>query len=88
MYKYLLILSFFFIFIPTLSHSATSYRIEAAANDETFIINGEVFKAKTYCLGWDEGERVIFMEGSPFGACSSATLYNKNRKETCEVWCE
>ena len=54
----------------------------------TFLINGEVFEAQTYCLGWDEGERVIFIEGDPNGACASAILYNIDRKEKCEVWCE
>jgi hypothetical protein len=65
-----------------------TYSIDAAANDETFIINGEVFKAKTYCLGWDKGDRVGFLDGSALGACVSATLYNFNRGETCRVWCE
>lgn len=68
--------------------SADEYEIEAATNDETFIINGEVFKAKTYCLGWDEGDKVIFVEGSPYGACVSAILFNLWDRETCDVWCE
>jgi len=68
--------------------AADSYEIEVAHNDELFIINGEKFEAKTYCLGWDSGEYVIFLDGSPYGACASATLYNINRKEKCEVWCE
>ena len=73
---------------PIATSAATSYEIEAAGNDEKFVINGEVYEAKTYCLGWDEGDRVIFLEGSPFGACASAKLFNINKKETCEVWCE
>ncbi len=85
MQKYLWILM---LLMPITTLAATSYEIEAAVNDEKFIINGEVFEAKTYCLGWDEGERVIFLEGSPNGACASAELYNLNRKEACEVWCE
>ena len=68
--------------------AATSYEIEAAVNDEKFIINGEMFEAKTYCLGWDEGQRVIFLEGSALGACASAELYNLDREEKCGVWCE
>jgi len=67
---------------------ATSYEIEVAHNDELFIINGEKYEAKTYCMGWDAGDEVIFLEGSPFGACASATLYNKSKRDTCEVWCE
>lgn len=87
MYKNLLILIFLFI-VPIPSYAATSYEIEAAANDETFVINSEVFKAKTYCMGWNKGERVIFIEGSENGVCTSATLYNLDQKEQCEVWCE
>ena len=56
-------------------------KYEAADNDDKFLINGEVFEAKTYCLGWDEGDRVIFLEGSQNGACASAKLYNLNRKK-------
>lgn len=68
--------------------SASSYTIDKAINDETFIINGEVFKAQTYCLGWDDGDEVVFIEGSEFGACASAKLFNKDRDEVCDVWCE
>jgi hypothetical protein len=64
------------------------YLIEVAHNDELFIINGEKYEAQTYCLGWDEGDEVIFVEGSAFGACASAKLYNMNRRESCDVWCE
>ena len=71
-----------------LAHSAEQYEIEAAVNEEYFIINGEKFDAKTYCLGWEEGDMVVFVDGSPLGACASATLYNVTRRETCEVWCE
>lgn len=70
------------------SLAADTYQIEAASNDEHFIINGEKFSAKTYCIGWDEGDIVIFVSGSPYGACTSATLYNLSRRQKCEVWCE
>ncbi len=61
--------------------------VEASLNDETFIINGEVFKAKTYCFNFDKGDRVKFIEGSPSGACASATLLNLRSGKVCEVWC-
>lgn len=64
------------------------YYIEHVYNDELFIINGEKFEAKTYCLGWDEGNEVKFVEGSPYGVCTSALIYNKTRNDTCSVWCE
>lgn len=68
--------------------SANEYTIELAQNDELFIINGERFQAQVHCLGWMEGDRVIFLEGSPYGGCFSALLYNSNNGEKCHVWCE
>jgi len=62
--------------------------IEVSANDETFIINGKVFKAKTYCFGFEKGNRVKFLSGSPSGACATATILNLGTGKTCEVWCE
>lgn len=87
MYKNILIFLFLFV-VPVSSYATTAYEIEAAVNDEKFIINGESFEAKTYCLSWDEGDRVIFLEGNANGVCVSAALYNIDRKEKCEVWCE
>ncbi len=70
------------------STSRTSYEIEVSHNDELFVINGEKFEAQTYCFNMEEGDRVIFIEGSAFGACASATLFNLRTKNKCEVWCE
>ena len=73
---------------PSRSSGRESYEIEVAQNDELFIINGEKFEAQTYCLGWEEGDEVLFLEGSPFGACASAELLNLRTREKCDVWCE
>lgn len=73
---------------PQKAPAQKGYPIEVAHNDELFIINGEKYEAKTYCLGWEEGEHVLFIEGSAFGACASAELLNIERAEVCEVWCE
>ena len=73
---------------PSSCRSPSTYQIEAAANDEVFIINGEKFEAQIYCLGWNEGESVIFIDGSEYGACASASLFNVDNFETCDVWCE
>lgn len=70
------------------SQVLNSYLIQYAHNDELFIINDEKFEATTYCLGWEQGESVIFIEGSASGICVSAELFNQNRKESCSVWCE
>ena len=65
-----------------------SFVIQASANDETFVINDNVFKAQTYCFNFDQGDKVIFVEGSPLGACASAKLLNLRTEKVCSVWCE
>jgi hypothetical protein len=68
--------------------TSSNYEIEVSHNDELFVINGGKFTSKTYCFDWDKGDRVMFIEGSPYGACVSAVLVNMRTKKTCEVWCE
>jgi len=68
--------------------SQPSYSIQASVNDETFVINGEVFKAKTYCFNFEKGDRVIFVSGSALGACASAQILNLRTGKVCNVWCE
>jgi len=68
--------------------AATEYEIEVSHNDELFIINDEKFEAKTYCFDMEEGDRVIFLEGSPNGVCVAAKILNLRTKKVCEVWCE
>jgi len=46
-------------FLPVSAVAAEYYEIEVAHNDELFIVNGEKFEAKTYCLGWDKGDKEI-----------------------------
>ena len=65
-----------------------AYLIEMAHDDELFIINGEKYEAQTYCIGWEEGDEIIFIEGSEYGACASAEIFNLDRRESCDVWCE
>lgn len=67
---------------------ANVYTIETSHNDELFIINGEKFEAQTYCFNMEKDDEVMFLEGSPYGACASATLLNLRTREKCEVWCE
>jgi hypothetical protein len=67
--------------------TTTGYAIEASSNDETFVINGKVFKAQTYCFNLDKGDRVKFIEGSPVAACVSAKLLNLRSGDVCAVWC-
>ncbi len=83
----LLIVALSFFYVSAIAGS-TTYRIEHSHNDELFIINGEKYEAKTYCFNMEKGDPVIFLEGSPYGACASAKLLNLRTKNTCEVWCE
>jgi hypothetical protein len=68
--------------------SRPTYTVEASADDETFVINGSVFKAQTYCFDVEKGDKVIFVEGSAIGACASAKILNLRTDKVCEVWCE
>ena len=70
------------------SYSATEYEVEVSHNDEMFIINGEKYEAKTYCFNLYEGDKVIFLSGSPLGACASAEILNVKTKKKCRLWCE
>jgi tetratricopeptide (TPR) repeat protein len=70
------------------SSSGCSHQIEVNKNDDFFLINGEKFEAKSYCLGFEEGDMVRFLEESPLGACASAKILNCSNNKTCEVWCE
>jgi hypothetical protein len=74
--------------VPGARSSGAGYAIENAVNDETFIINGNVFKAQTYCFNFNKGDRVVFADGSPLGACATAKLVNQRTGDVCEVWCE
>ena len=48
-----------------LTRRTSGYRIEASANDETFVINGEVFKAKTYCFNFERAMRLSSCQALP-----------------------
>lgn len=85
---YVKVLGALAIAFSTLVFAQTSYVIEESDDDEVFIINGEKFEAKTYCFDMREGDRVIFLSGSPYGACVSAKLLNLRTRKICDVWCE
>lgn len=63
------------------------YEVTAATGDDTFVIDGEIFKAKTYCFSVDKGDKVLFIEGSPQGACVSAKFLDLRTGKVCGVWC-
>ena len=92
--------SFFWIALPLLigiscealaatnSYAITVSNNTVSNNDELFIINGEKFEAQTYCFNMNVGDKVIFLEGSPLGACASAELLNLHTNNRCRVWCQ
>ena len=76
------------LFVTKHLSAATQYYIETSHNDELFIINGEKYEAQTYCFNMEEGDPVIFLSGSPFGACASAVILNLKNRNRCSLWCE
>lgn len=70
------------------TYGKPTYVIEVSHNDELFIINGEKYEAQTYCFGFEEGDKVIFLKGSPFGACASAKILDLRNNRECRLWCE
>lgn len=68
--------------------AASTYEIEAINNmEDKLVINSELFEAKTYCHGFDEGDKVIFIEGDANAVCVSAEIFNTKNKNTCRLWC-
>ena len=65
-----------------------TYIVEKNTMDYKFIINGQLFKAKTYCLGMKQGDRVIFLEGSPDGDCRTAKIKDLETGVVCFFTCE
>lgn len=61
--------------------------IEKAINDQTFIIAGKIFEAKTFCIGTMDGDKVQFTEGGP-GICFSAKFVNLRSGQVRDVWCK
>ncbi|MBW1774835.1 MAG: hypothetical protein JRJ82_18395 [Deltaproteobacteria bacterium] len=64
------------------------YTVESSVDDDTFVINGHVFKAKSFCLNVLQGDRVVFVEGRADGYGLKATFVNVRTGERCEVLCE
>ena len=75
-------------YTPTTASTSRKYEVESSVNDEVFVIEGEVFKAKVYCFNVNEGDKVIFIEGKPGGTCVSAEFINLRTSSSCRVWCE
>jgi len=69
-------------------HATPAYPVQKALNNEVFEINGNRYEAMTACEGIDEGDWVVFLQGSPYGACSSAVIQNLHTGAKCSLWCD
>ena len=68
--------------------NSSSYVVQQAIADEFFVINDNRYRARTYCFNLDVGDQVLFTDGSPYGACSSASVVILKNRDRCDLWCE
>jgi hypothetical protein len=66
------------------------YTLDSAIDVDggNFIVNGVEFAAKNFCHDYQFGDNVVFLSGSPTGACTEALLMNLRNNESCDVWCQ
>jgi hypothetical protein len=60
------------------------YVIERAHRYDAFVVEGRWYRARSFCPGWEAGERVSLRAGPP-GWCA---LVNRTRHRTCLVSCD
>ena len=72
----------------TAGHATPAYPVQEVLKDEIYIINGYRYEAMTACEGIAEGDWVVFLQGSPYGTCSSAVIQNLYTGATCSLWCD
>ena len=65
-----------------------TYIVDKNTMDYKFIINGNLYEAKTHCLGMRQGDRVIFLEGSPDGECQTAKIKDLETGVVCFFYCD
>ena len=74
--------------MSTSAIAANTYEIEAINDmEDKLVINSEIFEAKTYCYGFNQGDKVVFIEGDANSVCVSAEIFNTRNKNTCRLWC-
>jgi hypothetical protein len=72
----------------TAGHATPAYPVQEVLKDEIYIINGYRYEAMTACEGIVEGDWVVFLQGSPYGECSSAVIQNLHTGARCNLWCD
>lgn len=80
----------FFVLLSFVSSNLSArnqqYFIDSNINDQKFLIDGNLYSAKTYCFSMYEGDAVIFLENKDL--CISNTIINLKNGNKCDVWCE
>jgi len=84
----LFVLSVLVVLLFGVVDAQAMYLVEVSVNDAVFVINGNVYKAQTFCFDVRPGDRVVFVEGNAYGACASAKFVNLRTGKVCRVWCE
>jgi len=72
----------------TAGHATPAYPVQEIAENQVFIINGHRYEAMTSCRGITEGDWVVFLQGNPYGTCSSAVIQNLHTGAECNLWCD
>jgi hypothetical protein len=72
----------------TAVHATPAYPVQEVLKNEIYIINGYRYEAMTACEGIAEGDWVVFLQGSPYGTCSSAVIQNLHTGAKCNLWCD
>jgi hypothetical protein len=65
-------------------NQTTGGPFEISSRNIWFVINGEMYRAKTSCVGFEEGDYIQFLT---VRECDPATILNLRTNKTCEVFC-
>lgn len=76
------------VLLITTGYATPAYPVQKVLKNEVFIINGQRYEAMTACEWVTEGDWVIFLQGNPYGTCSSAVIQNLHTGATCNLWCD
>lgn len=72
----------------TAGNTTPAYPVQKIIDNEVFIINGNQYEAMGTCKEILEGDWVVFLQGNPYGTCSSAVIQNIHTGATCLFWCD
>jgi hypothetical protein len=64
-----------------------TYKIQKI-DEKILTINKQRYEIIRSCTGFNEGDMVTFIKGSPHGLCETATFVHNRSSERCQVWCD